>query len=174
MGHLKKGIKLRELVKQTFPPYRGRVSFSKRFTSVRNPWGKFGRRWFRRYAVCTLGKLKTTFREWDFPANKLVCRNHPCETFPPLCPGVAADLPRDVAESLSRSFSLFYSSFYFSLTVTFRTVYPPDNEHDRVPETSSRIENTMIESAGNGVCRPRAVYKYVMTSERPSSSCTLH
>lgn len=135
--------------------------------------GKFGQRWFRRYAVCTLGKLKTTFREWDFPANKLVCRNHPCETFPPLCPGVAAGLPRDVAESLSRSFSLFYSCFYLSIAITF-LIYPSDNEHDRVPETNSRIENTMIESAGNGVCPPRAVYKYIMTSGRPPSSRTLH
>jgi len=87
---------------------------------------------------------------------------------------VAAGLPRDVAESLSRSFSLFYSRFYFSLAVTFLTFYPPYNEHDRIPETSSRIENTMIESAGNGVCPPRAVYKYLMTLGRPPSSRTLH
>lgn len=100
--------------------------FLKRSTSVRNPRGKFGRTWFRRYAVCTLGKLKTTFREWDFPANKLVCRNHPCETFPPLCPGVAAGLPRDVAESLFSLFlSLLFLLFYFSLAVTFLIFFIP-------------------------------------------------
>lgn len=78
----------------------------------------------RRYAVCTLGKLKTTFREWDFPANKLVCRNHPRETFLPLCSGCGCrSSARRCWKCLSRILSFLFLSFFFLSSFSFFTFF---------------------------------------------------